>query len=116
MVRENVRKRKQKGKGENNNVAAPKSIYDSGWGIFLRNLQYKAESAGIVYGKVNADGTSQRCSGCDEPVKKSLAIRTHRCPKCGLEIDRDYNGSLNIKKLGLSNLLQELQEVTPHGD
>ena len=34
-------------------------------------------------------------------VPKTLAARTHACPNCGLEIDRDLNASLNIRTLGL---------------
>jgi transposase len=58
-------------------------------------------------------GTSQKCSKCNMIVKKTLAIRTHRCHNCGLKVDRDYNASLNIKQLGLTSLLQVLKEVTP---
>jgi len=34
-------------------------------------------------------------------VPKTLADRTHLCPNCGLEMDRDLNASLNIRTLGL---------------
>jgi len=88
------------------------AISDSGWYTFLNYIHYKAEGAGNVFRKVPPRNTSQRCSGCREIVEKTLAIRTHRCPFCGLEIDRDYNASINIKKLGISMLLEELQEVT----
>jgi transposase len=45
--------------------------------------------------------TSQQCSGCGERVPKSLAVRTHACPSCGLVIDRDRNASLNILCAGI---------------
>jgi putative transposase len=92
-----------------------KAINDSSWSTFFRNIGYKVERTGTLFKKMTAYGTSQRCSGCGETVKKTLAIRTHRCPSCGLKIDRDYNASINIHKKGLG-LLQELQEVTPCGD
>ena len=29
-------------------------------------------------------------------MQKSLSTRTHRCPNCGLVLDRDWNAALNI--------------------
>ncbi len=40
--------------------------------------------------------TTQDCSGCGFRVKKTLSIRTHLCPECGLVLDRDWNAALNI--------------------
>jgi transposase len=33
---------------------------------------------------------------CAERVKKSLSVRTHVCPSCGLILDRDENATRNI--------------------
>jgi putative transposase len=87
-------------------------IYDSSWNIYLNFVSYKAERAGKIFLKGPAQNTSQRCSGCGKIVEKTLAVRTHRCPFCKLELDRDYNASINIKKQGISILLEELQKVT----
>ena len=50
-------------------------------------------------------------------VPKPLAVRTHRCDRCGLVLDRDHNAAINILKKGLDifriKLPQELREVTP---
>ena len=46
-------------------------------------------------------------------IKKSLAVRIHRCPYCGLELDRDYNSAIDILKLGLEKIPQGLREFTP---
>ena len=46
-------------------------------------------------------------------VKKSLAVRTHRCPHCGLVMDRDENAALNILNRGLEKIGQGLPEYTP---
>jgi transposase len=51
---------------------------------------------------VDPKNTSQQCSECGEIVKKTLAERWHKCPKCGLELDRDHNASINIMNRGLS--------------
>ena len=40
--------------------------------------------------------TTQDCSGCGFQVKKTLSMRTHVCPSCGLVLDRDWNAALNI--------------------
>lgn len=73
-----------------------RSISDAGWSKFLSLLAYKAEKAGGHLIRVDPRNTSQRCSGCQELVPKSLAVRVHSCPHCGLVIDRDWNASLNI--------------------
>ena len=90
-----------------------KSIYDSSWNSFFQKLEYKAANAGILFAKVAPHGTSQSCSNCGRMVKKTLAIRTHCCPHCGLVIDRDYNASLNIKQRGIDSLPTGCREVTP---
>jgi len=73
-----------------------RSISDAGWNTFSEYLAYKAEGAGREIVKVDPSGTSQECSGCGEVVKKSLAIRVHNCPECGLVMDRDENAAVNI--------------------
>ncbi|WP_375337634.1 zinc ribbon domain-containing protein [Domibacillus sp. PGB-M46] len=34
--------------------------------------------------------------------KKSLSVRMHTCPDCGLVLDRGHNAALNIEKAGLA--------------
>jgi len=77
------------------------SIVDAAWGQFITALAYKAEGAGKPFVAVNPRGTSQRCSGCQEVVRKELSERTHTCPTCGLVLDRDVNAARNIRQLGL---------------
>jgi len=77
------------------------SIADASWSTFLAMLAYKAERAGAHLIRVDPRNTSQRCSGCRELVPKSLAVRTHACPHCGLVIDRDWNASINILRAGM---------------
>lgn len=48
---------------------------------------------------MNPRGTSQICSKCGAVVKKTLAMRIHKC-ECGLKIDRDVNAAINILGLG----------------
>jgi putative transposase len=49
---------------------------------------------------VPAQYTSQDCSGCGARVAKSLSVRTHVCPSCGLVLDRDANAASNIFRAG----------------
>lgn len=59
-------------------------------------LAYKAEKAGKHLIKVDPRYTSQKCSGCGQLVPKTLAVRIHSCPHCGLVVDRDLNAARNI--------------------
>ncbi len=76
------------------------SAHDAGLGEFQQLLAYKAESAGTQVVTVNPAYTSQTCSGCGVIVEKSLNVRVHHCPDCGLTLDRDVNAAVNI--LGLA--------------
>lgn len=78
-----------------------RSIADASWSKFLGFLEYKAERAGAHLIRIDPRNTSQKCSGCGELVPKSLAVRTHACPHCGLVIDRDWNAAKNILRAGL---------------
>ncbi len=77
-------------------------VSDQGWNKLLAVLEYKAAEAGTELVRVTPGGSSQNCSGCGVLVPKPLSERTHRCPDCGLVIDRDINAARNILRLGLS--------------
>ncbi len=72
-----------------------KSLQDAGWHHFLSILAYKAACAGKRAEAVPPAYTSQDCSGCGERIQKSLSVRTHVCPSCGLILDRDENAARN---------------------
>jgi putative transposase len=82
-----------------------KSISDAGWGTFLRWVNYYGNMHGIPVIAVPPQFTTQDCSRCGTRVKKSLSVRTHICPTCGIILDRDENAALNILHAGLSILL-----------
>ncbi len=77
-----------------------KSISDAGWAQFRDILTFKAACAGKSVVAVPPHYTSQDCSRCGMRVPKSLSVRTHVCPYCGLVMDRDENGALNVKGAG----------------
>jgi putative transposase len=78
-----------------------KSISDAGWAQFRSILEYKAAWAGKRVVAVPPHYTSQVCSRCGAYVQKSLSVRTHVCPECGLVLDRDHNGAINVLQAGL---------------
>ena len=77
-----------------------KSISDAAWGQFRAILEAKAACAGRQVMAIPAQYTSQDCSSCGERVPKSLSVRTHVCPSCGLVMDRDENAAINILRAG----------------
>jgi len=81
-----------------------KSIHDAGWGLFLRWLNYYGALHDIPVIAVPAHYTSQDCSACGTRVKKTLSVRTHICPDCGVVLDRDHNAALNILQEALSSI------------
>lgn len=92
-----------------------KSILDSGWGLFRQLLSCKAESAGKTIVSVNPAMTTQQCSDCGNIVRKSLSERMHKCPYCKIELQRDHNAAIMVKKRAINILRvgQELPELTP---
>ena len=69
-------------KGMTKNRHLAQSILDASWSKFFGMLSCKAESAGKTVERVNPRGTSKE-------------------HKYGMEIDRDYNASINILERGL---------------
>ncbi len=79
-----------------------RAISDVGWGQFLSMLEYKAAWAGKLFVQIGRfEATSQACSSCGEKQPMPLSARTYACGGCGLEMDRDWNASLNIRAAGL---------------
>lgn len=75
-----------------------KSISDSKWYEFKRQILYKSELYGIKV--VLADQfypSSKTCSSCGNHKKDlKLSNRIYTCNECGLIIDRDINAAVNL--------------------
>lgn len=88
-----------------------KSIRDAGWGIFLRILSAKAESAGRQVIAVNPRHTSQRCAECGHIAAGNRVTQAEfRCLACGHQAHADVNAARNVLRAGLA--LQEAQQAT----
>ncbi|GCE07299.1 RNA-guided endonuclease InsQ/TnpB family protein [Dictyobacter aurantiacus] len=79
------------------------SISDAAWGRFLTWVSYYGMLHAIPIIKVAPRFTSQHCSLCKTLVKKSLSVRTHICPRCGLVMDLDENAARNILKKAIED-------------
>ena len=85
----------------NNSLA--KSINDAGWYQLMQFTKYKAEYAGKLVEFVNPAGTSQTCI-CGFHVPKSLSVRIHSCPSCGLIMGRDQVSAILIENKPISTV------------
>jgi putative transposase len=83
------------------NHCLAKSISDSGWGMFVRQCEYKAVVNGSSIHKVDRFfASSKTCNVCGT-VNPELKLK-HRfwtCANCNTEHDRDINASINIEKI-----------------
>jgi putative transposase len=73
-----------------------KSIHDAAWGTFISWVKAYGVAHHVPVIAVAPHYTSQECSACGALVKKSLSVRTHICPSCGVVLERDHNAARNI--------------------
>jgi len=63
-------------------------------------IDWQAAKRGVPVVVVNPRGTSTTCPVCDSKLKE-VRPRWMRCPKCGLEADRDVVAVLNVERKAL---------------
>ena len=83
------------------------SLFDSSFGEFRRELEYKANWYGRKIQVVDRFyPSSQLCSECGyrNNALRSLKLRDWTCPECGAHHDRDINAATNILHEGLRML------------
>ena len=84
---------------------------------FTATLTYKLRSEGILLVQVNEKATSKTCCRCGEIRKRNRKTRgLYVCSKCGLHINADVNGAVNIlrkylRPLGRSSANVSLAKV-----
>ena len=85
-------------KGMMKNKHLSKAIAEQGFYEFMRQIKYKCEFNGIEFIQVDRFYPSSKTCSCCGFIKKDLKLndRNYKCDKCGLEIDRDYNASINL--------------------
>jgi len=101
------------GMQQNHHIA--KSITDVSFYAFKQKLLWKADRFGKNIVKLGRfDPSSKLCSRCGN-LKKDLKLsdRIYHCDVCGMTMDRDYNASINIRKMGLIKVGLVQPESTP---
>ncbi len=93
-------------KGMMKNKHLSKAIQEQGLYDFKCKLSYKAQWNNIKIVDVpRFFPSSKTCSNCGSyKGDLKLSDRTYKCESCGIELDRDYNASLNLKQYGESTL------------
>lgn len=99
-------------KGKENKLSS--KINDATFSEIIRQLQYKAKYKGKEFYQINTYyPSSQICSRCDNQDKryKDLTRREYKCTKCGEELDRDLNASINIMFEGLKLYMKNYARI-----
>jgi len=94
------------------NHCLAKSISDVSWSKFVELLRYKSDWYGRELVQIDKWFPSSKiCSSCGN-IKKDLTLkdREYQCDSCGVNIDRDYNASLNILSEGLKILKKNCRD------
>ncbi|MER5689217.1 transposase [Streptomyces sp. NPDC002205] len=80
-----------------------RSIADAGWGVFLKILTSKAESAGREVIAVDPRNTSRRCPACGLTAKENRPTQEKfHCVGCGHLAHADTVGAINVLRAGLA--------------
>ncbi|MBT9167436.1 MAG: hypothetical protein DDT19_00774 [Syntrophomonadaceae bacterium] len=97
-------------KGIMANHCLAKSVADSGWSEFVRQVRYKSEWNGVYFGQIDRFfPSSKRCFHCGW-INEALSLKDREwtCQSCGQVIDRDFNAAQNILQFGKLQVGQEL--------
>ena len=95
--------------GKENRLSS--KIQDATFSEILRQLSYKSKYKGKEFYQINTYyPSSQICCRClnRNSEYKDLTKREYQCIKCGQEIDRDLNASINIMFQGLKLYMEKL--------
>lgn len=106
VVVENLRVKEMKEQSKQQGSPSAKSVNrvlsQNAVSMFKDMLHYKSKK----YIEVNPAYTSKTCATCGQVCDTlTLADRTYRCTSCGSEMDRDINAAINIRNLGILQIL-----------
>ena len=93
-------------KGLVRNHKLAKAISDVGMGMFRIFMEYKSKYTETEIRFIDRFSPSSKCCNQCGWKKDNLQLsdRIFKCESCKLEIDRDYNASLNILKFSTGGL------------
>lgn len=79
------------------------SVFNSGWGAFVRMIEYKCSWQGKNFIKIGKfDPSTKTCSACNTKNQTlSLNDREWVCANCGAYHDRDVNAAINIRNFAI---------------
>ena len=100
IIAENLQVKKML-ENKNNHKNLRKEISNATFSEIIRILKYKSLWLNKIFIQVSPYyPSSQICSRCGNRNEemKDIRVRELKCSKCGLEIERDYNASINILK------------------
>ena len=103
IIAENLQVKKML-ENKNNHKNLRKEISNATFSEIIRILKYKSLWLNKIFIQVSPYyPSSQICSKCGNRNEemKDIRVRELKCSKCGLEIERDYNASINILNEGL---------------
>lgn len=91
-----------------------RAIWDVGWSLFNKLVEYKAEWYGKTVLRIGRFAPSSRLCTCGV-VNHALKLkdRVWTCPSCGATHDRDILAANNIKKMALTDIRRGTPESTP---
>jgi len=97
------------------NRRLPMDIGDASPHAFKLKLKWKAEKYGRNMIRIGRFGPSSKlCSNCGGlKTNLKLSDRIYHCDACGLAIDRGYNASKNIRRMGFIKVGLVQPEFTP---
>ncbi len=91
---------------KNGNKGLTKNLIHQAHNLFFSLLAYKATLLNRSVIRVNPIYTTMTCSRCGSLQEMPLGKKLYSCD-CGLNIDRDLNAAINIKRLGTNLYFSE---------
>lgn len=87
-------------KGMMKNRHLSKAVSNQCFHKFRKYLTYKCKMYGVELEVADRFYPSSKMCSCCGNIKKQLSLsdRVYKCEECGIEIDRDYNASINLSR------------------